>query len=267
MRSLLTWVALACSAAACGNAQANRVEGPNSKQIDELSDRLDDMDTRLKKIELLLANALEEPQEPDPNVVYAVPIAGDPHSGPEHAKVTLVEAFEFACPYCFEARPLLEQLRKDYGGDLKVVYKYYVVHQSAVIPGLAWCAADRQGKFAEMGELIWLKGFQKGDLGADLMEALASELGLDMDRYRADLDSDACKEFLKRNYIELNTLGVNGTPVFYVNGRYLSGVQPIGNFKKLIDEELAKANKAIGAGTPLESLYQKEILGKGQKKL
>jgi len=267
MRYQLVFVAAVFLAAACGNSQAKGAAEPSNARVDELAERLDSVDTRLKKIETVLSDILDEPHAPDPTAVYAVPIERDPYSGQEQANVTMVEAFEFACPYCAEAWPTMKQLLKDSPDDLKVVYKYYVVHQQAVLPGLSACAAQAQGKFSEMTQLIWDKGFGAGDLGAPRMEMLAGEVGLDIDRYRKDIEGDACKEWLKRDYVQLNGLGVNGTPVFYINGRYVSGAQPISVFKRFIDEELAKANKAIGAGTPVESYYQKAVLDAGKPKL
>ena len=89
---------LALALVACGAK-----DGAATKRLDELSARLDeidkrskDVDTRLKKIEDIIRQATQGPPEPDPSLVYSVPIAGDPYRGSEHAQVTVVEAFEFA---------------------------------------------------------------------------------------------------------------------------------------------------------------------------
>lgn len=166
-----------------------------------------------------------------------------------------------------EVGPTIEQLLKDYDGKIKVVYKYFVVHEPAVVPGLAACAANRQGKFVEMEALIWDKGFAQGELGSERMEVLAGEAGLDVSKFKTDMAGDDCMEWLKRDYQQLTALGVNGTPAFYINGRFISGNQPIGVFRKLIDEELAKADAAIGKGVAVEDYYAKEVLAKGKSKL
>ena len=62
----------------------------------ELGKRVDSIDARLAKLETLLAGALDTPSEPDPALVYAVPVDGDPYVGTEHARITLIEGFEFA---------------------------------------------------------------------------------------------------------------------------------------------------------------------------
>ena len=146
-----------------------------------------------------------------------------------------------------------------------MVYKYYVVHQAAVVPGLAACAAHRQGKDAAMQKLIWDKGYAENDLGTERMEALAGQVGLDVAAFKADMAGSDCMAALQRNYQELSALGVNGTPTLYVNGRYLSGIQPIEVYRALIDEELAKADAAIAKGVPVADYYQKQVVDKGKK--
>jgi protein-disulfide isomerase len=155
-------------------------------------------------------------------------------------------------------------LVSEYDGKVKVVHKYFVVHQAAVVPGLAACAAHAQGKYPAMQKLIWERGYAEGQLGSERMEELAREAGLDLDAYQAEMRGDRCMERLQRNYQQLSALGVDGTPTLYVNGRYLSGIQPIEIYRALIDEELAKADAAIKAGTPVGDYYRKHVLEPGK---
>jgi protein-disulfide isomerase len=232
-----------------------------------LAERVDGIDQRLARIEKLLADALDQPKEPDPEVVYSVDVAGDPFVGPADAKVTIVKAFEFACGFCYRSRPTLAQIREAYGDDVRIVYKYFVIHDQAVGPGLAACAAHKQGKFEEMKELIWDKGFAEQDIGQEKMNQLAREAGLDMPTFVSDLASEPCMSWLKSGYAAMSRLGVRGTPAFFVNGRFISGAQPFEVFKKVIDEELARANRAIAGGVPAADYYQTQVVAKGQKEL
>ena len=75
------------------------------------------------------------------------------------------------------------------------------------------------------------------------------------------------KSWLQKDMRDLQALGVSATPAFFINGRYLSGAQPIDQFVTLIDEELKKANEKIQAGTPAASYYQQVVLDKGLKQL
>ena len=241
-----------------------------------VEERLDKFEERLDKVEKdveAAGKAAAKPRrpsrpKPDAKAVYSVPLGDSAYSGPEHAKVTIVEAFEYACPYCDRVRGTIKELASDYGDDLKVVYKNYVVHpQVATTPALAACAAGKQGKHADMMELIWEKGFKANrNLGADNMEKLAKEAKLDMSAYKRDMEG-TCKTELNADRKILAAVGVRGTPAFFVNGRYLSGAQPKERFKAVIDEELEKANKAIAAGTALQNYYAEHVVKKGKKKL
>ena len=125
-----------------------------------------------------------------------------------------------------------------------------------------------QGKFAEMEHGIWEKAYGKGrDFSAKNLEAIAKEAGLNIDKYKADKDG-ACKASIKKDQADLSAVGTTGTPAFYINGRFLSGAQPIDNFKKIIDAELKKANDRIGKGeATVSDYYDKFVFKKGLKKL
>jgi protein-disulfide isomerase len=155
-----------------------------------------------------------------------------------------------------------------YPGKVRIVYRPYIVHADvAVAPAMGVCAADKQGKFMEMSDLVWTKAFAERDLGEEKITALASTLGLDMARYAQDAGSEECMKSLQASVENFTALGVNGTPTFYINGRTLVGAQPFEAFKQLIDEELAKADKAVAAGTPAADYYRKVVLEGGQKSL
>jgi protein-disulfide isomerase len=245
------------------------------------------IDDRLAKMEAQLARAAParagaaaagpgapsrrpaRPPGPAPEAVYSVPIDGAPFVGAKDARVTVVEAFEFACPFCLRVKPTLEQLLRDYQGKIKIVYKHLIVHPgSATTPAHAACAAAEQGKFAAMYAGIWTRGFSAGrNLSKDNMLAIAEGIGLDMDRFTRDMDGDACKQRVARDQQELRKVGARATPAFFINGRYLSGARPIDQFKKLIDEELAKANQRIASGTAVADYYRQWVVDRGKKTL
>jgi protein-disulfide isomerase len=207
-----------------------------------------------------------EPPGPDPSAVYSVPVDGSPVEGPDDAKITIVKAFEFACPFCERARPTLAQLRSQYGNDVRIVYKHYIVHQDdAVVPARAVCAAHMQGKFTAMKDAIWDQGFKAGrDLSLDNMKRQARRLGLNMKRFEKDMNG-ACVERVERDHALLTKVGVTGTPYFYVNGRLIRGAMPIESFRQVIDEELTKANQVIQTqGVKAGDYYQTEIVAKGR---
>jgi protein-disulfide isomerase len=269
-----THLFLAVTLSALGLSGCQKADDAVVKKLDEISGKLDKLDA----IERSLASGgppgagrppMPSPGRPDSDTVYSVPVDGNPFTGPEHAKITLVKGFEFACPFCLRVKPTLDQLQKDYGNDIKIVYKNYVVHpQVATIPAQAACAAHKQGKYQEMYDGIWEKGFNANrNLSAENMEAIAKSIGLNASKFKADMEGDECKKIVQTDQAQLAAVGTRGTPAFYINGRFLSGAQPIDRFKAIIDEELKKANEAISKGTKLDTYYTDAVLKKGKKSI
>ena len=246
------------------------VDLPSTGSVEE---RLGRLEKRVNKISEILIAALP-PREADPDRTYAVAIDSiDPIEGPKDAKITIVEGFEFLCPYCYRAVPTLEQIQKAYPKDVRVVNKYFLIHGApAIPPGLAACAANKQGKYSEMKKALWDKIWGSGQpdkdqLAPDNMVKIAGDLKLDTEKFKSDMSSPDCQGWLEKSQESLQPVGTTGTPSFYVNGRHLNGAVPFDEFKKVVDEELAKADKAIAGGVPQAEYYQREIMGKGDKKV
>jgi protein-disulfide isomerase len=256
------------------------------KKIDELN----------KKVDSLIAGGgargaaagQQRPSRPEPDKAktYSVPIDGDPFDGPADAKVTLVKAYDYACPYCEKVRETMDQLRQKYGNDLRVVYKQFVVHpQVATAGALAFCAAAKQGKATQMDALLWDKGFKahnydkdataeggaapqkcwEAAAGCPVVLGFAKELGLNETQFKTDMKD--CQQLTQKDMKDLQQLGVGATPSFFINGRFMSGAMPIDNFTALIDEEMKKASDKISAGTPAAQYYQDAVVNKGLKTL
>lgn len=204
---------------------------------------------------------------PDPAAVYAAPVGKSPVRGPADAKVTMVFGCQFSGPFCKRIQPTLSQLREDYGADLRIVYKHIVVHRNrATAPALAACAAHQQKKYFDMEAILWGEAFDKRTWDADSMRDHAESLGLDMKRYDRDIEG-TCPKIVAAEHAEMNKLGARGTPSVFINGRFLSGAHPIGRFKTLIDQELAKANAVIKNRKQQRGYYRKHVLGQGKKSL
>jgi protein-disulfide isomerase len=110
-------------------------------------------------------------------------------------------------------------------------------HKKAPAAHAAAEAALMQGKFWEMHDTIFKN---QRDLSEATFERYAKELGLDVEKYKKDLASKALRTRIDGDLAQAQSLGVSGTPAFFINGRYLSGAQPISSFKRLIDEALKK---------------------------
>jgi protein-disulfide isomerase len=194
---------------------------------------------------------------------------------------------------------VIEDLHKKYGDDLRVVYKQFVVHtRNAMAGALAFCAASKQGKEQQMNKLLWEKGYAGKQMdnsdvgppaeangqqppgqppaggqkcwdtpaGCNFVVGFAKELQLDVEKFKADMKGQ-CQQLVQKDMRELQQVGVGGTPAFFVNGRYLSGMMPVERFAPVIDEELKKADAAIAAGTPKKDYYKQMVLDKGLKSL
>lgn len=142
-----------------------------------------------------------------------------------------------------------------------------MVHpQRATIPAQAACAADKQGKFKEMYSIIFEKGYPR-NFGQEDMEKFAKEIGLNVNKLKSDMKGE-CQKVIRKDQAEMSKVGTTGTPAFYINGRFLSGARPIDQFKRIIDEELEKANKRISQGNAtVKNYYEKFVWEKGKKKL
>jgi len=110
------------------------------------------------------------------------------------------------------------------------------IHDKAPRAHAAGEAANRQGRFWEMHDKIFAN---PRDLSDEAYLRYAAEIGLDVDRFKQDLDSEAVKDRIDRDTGQAAKVGVTGTPSFFINGRFLSGAQPFGAFKQILDEELA----------------------------
>ena len=258
------------------------------RKIDELNKRLDKLDGQLARGGAGAAAPQQRPAraEPDRSKTYAVPVDGDPSEGPADAKITVVKAYDYACPFCEKVRDSMEELRKKYPNELRIVYKQFVVHpQVATAGALAVCAADKQGKFKELDALLWDKGYKARQFdkdataeaggsqkcwdtaaGCPVVLGFAQELGLNLDKFKADMKGQ-CQQLVQKDMRELTALGVGSTPTFFINGRYMVGAAPTESFVTLVEEELKKANERIAAGTPAASYYQQAVLDKGLKQL
>lgn len=238
----------------------------------EVLDKLTSIENRLKNLEakgIGGAPNQQRPQRPAPDAskTYAVRVDDMPYEGNAAAPVTIIKAYDYACPYCEKVRPTTDAILQEYGDKVRVVYQQLVVHpQIATIPAQAACAAYKQGKFKPMDDLLWDKGFKARLFDENAILGFAKEVGLDTAKYQTDLKGD-CVGWVQKQMAQLQNFGVAATPGFFINGRFLSGAQPLPAFKTLIDEELKKAQDRIAQGTPAASYYNTWVIEKGLAKL
>ncbi|MBM4266938.1 MAG: DsbA family protein [Deltaproteobacteria bacterium] len=172
----------------------------------------------------------------------------DPFLGPADASVTIVEYSDFQCPFCARAEEIVQQeVLKEYGDRVKFVYKQFPlvsIHpwaQPASEIGI--CVLRQNGNDAYWKYHAAVFGKQQevqADTAVDQLVEIAKESGADPAKVKACYDADETAPVIVATLEEAEAIGVNSTPTFFVNGRRLSGAQPLEAFKEIIEPELAK---------------------------
>jgi len=168
-----------------------------------------------------------------------VDIEVDHVRGPMNAPVTLVEYGDFECPYCGQAEPVVRELVRTFGNDLRFVFRHLPlvdVHEHAEAAAEAAEAAGAQGRFWEMHDR--LMDNQASLIYPDLIR-YAGELGLDVDRFGEDLRSRRYAARIHRDVDSADASGAAGTPTMFVNGRRHEGAHDIDGLAAAIERELA----------------------------
>lgn len=146
--------------------------------------------------------------------------------GTPSAKVTLVEFSDFECPACKASQPQLKSILAKYQDKIRFVYRHFSlpVHPYAVDAAVAAEAAGRQGKFWEMHDKLF---DNQPDFQKDQLIGLAKDLGLDVNKFTADLDSSDLRQKVLSDQADGKRASVDATPTFFVNGIKYIGVSDL----------------------------------------
>lgn len=162
----------------------------------------------------------------------------DASIGPDDAKVTIVEFFDYNCGYCKRATPWIEEAAKKYGDDVRIVFKELPIlddrTKTSRIAARAALAADKQGKYQEMHFAL----MNQKRLSGDIVRKTAEDIGLDMKRYDADLADPTIDQHINDTLQLANRLpALTGTPFFIVGDEYVSGADT-DRLERLVDAAL-----------------------------
>ena len=173
----------------------------------------------------------------------AIPTLGSPVMGPANARITLVEFSDFQCPYCSKAVAQINATLKAYPNDIKLIFKQYPLdsHPQASISAAASLAAHAQGKFWPMHDVMFAN---RQKLSRQSILGWAKDIGLDMKRFTADLDSEGIRKAVLRDQADGDKAGVEGTPTVFVNGQKYNGDLAPDAIKSVIDGELKRLASA-----------------------
>jgi protein-disulfide isomerase len=132
------------------------------------------------------------------------------------------------------------------------------MYPDSEIAGMASLAALEQGKFPEMHTLLMQA---EGTFNESSLEKIASEAGLDIKSFREAMKSERIKARIEEDMDLAMTITAKGTPNFYINGRKITGLIPLEDFKTVIEIEKNKALDMISKGVTTQELYNRLIQG------
>jgi protein-disulfide isomerase len=189
---------------------------------------------------------------------YKVPVtSAQPSKGPKDALVTIVEFSEFQCPFCARVLPTTKEIADTYGDKVRIVWRNnpLAFHNNAGPAAAVAMEAFAQGgndKFWEMHDVLFAN--QKA-LTRPQLEEYAQKAGLNAEGVKKALDEGTHTKAIKADQTLASSLGANGTPYFFVNGRELRGAMPFASFKSVIDQEIATAEALLKQGVKPVQIY------------
>lgn len=150
--------------------------------------------------------------------------------GPDNAPVLLEEFGDLQCPPCAALHPELEKIEKEYGQRVRLIFRHFPltqVHPYALDAALAAEAAGEQGKFWEMHDWMYREqqNWSQTPNARQLFLQQAQDMGLNLEKFRQDLNSAEVKQRVILDYKRGLSLGVTGTPTLFVNGRMIQTEQ------------------------------------------
>ena len=172
-----------------------------------------------------------------------VPLGDAPVWGKADAPVTIVEFSDFQCPFCSRAADVVTEVKKKYGkSKVKIAFKHFPLpsHPEAKPASIAsMCVADQSSdNFWKYHDLVFKN---QRELSPEKLEEYAKKVGANIEKFKACFSSNKFQTLVESDQQQGEKLGVRATPTFFVNGRLISGAQPIEKFSEIIDEELASA--------------------------
>ena len=186
--------------------------------------------SRLKAVQTVIRDRAEEIFR-DP----AAPVGGNPKGD-----VTVVEFFDYNCPYCRRVAPVMEKAEAD-DPKVRVVYKEFpILGEGSMFAAKAALAAYRQGKYVAFHQAMMK---MKGRASESTVLAVAKQVGLDIERLKADMKDPEIDKAIQRNLVLAGALRINGTPAFVVGDQIIRGATDLKTLKAQIREARAKPGK------------------------
>jgi protein-disulfide isomerase len=157
--------------------------------------------------------------------------AGSPVGGNPDGDVTIVEFFDYRCPYCKQVEPSLEALIKE-DPKIRVVYKEFpVLGPESVYATRMALAAKKQDRYAAFHTAMMAA---KGKITDDVVEKVAAGAGVDVAKAKTEMKAPDIDAIIKRNYALAEALDINGTPAFVIGTVLVPGSTDLDGLRKLV---------------------------------
>jgi protein-disulfide isomerase len=174
-----------------------------------------------------------------------LPVSDRDHAqGPSTAPVTLVEYGDYECPYCGAAYPIVKEIQRRLGDKLRFVFRNFPIttaHPHAEHAAEAAEAAGAQGRFWEMHDYLFE---HQRALGDDKLEEYAAAVGLDVERWDADMEEQVYAERVREDFMSGVRSGVNGTPTFFINGQRHNGSYDVDTLLAAIEAAISEGSRS-----------------------
>ncbi|MGE0718311.1 MAG: DsbA family protein [Alphaproteobacteria bacterium] len=159
--------------------------------------------------------------------------AADPVGGNPKGDVTLVEFFDYRCPYCKQVKPTVEQvLNQD--RNIRVVYKEFpILGPVSLYASRAALASHKQGKYLAFHHALMA---YRGQLTEEAVLTVAKSTGLDVERLKRDMQDPSVEAVIAANHRLAERIGIRGTPAFIVGGEMSPGAVDAGSLKAMVDK-------------------------------
>jgi protein-disulfide isomerase len=178
---------------------------------------------------------------PRPSVPIEISTIGSPSWGPEKAKVTIIKFSDFECPFCAKSAEVLLKVKKKYGDNIRLVYKHFPLpmHSNAIPAALASVCVYNQKP-----QHFW-KFYEKvlnihNKLSDSSVKQIALDLKVNKKEFEDCLNSPMTKASVQQDMELAERLGLESTPVFFINGEIISGAAPVEAFSEIIDYHLGR---------------------------
>lgn len=174
------------------------------------------------------------------------------------AAITIVEFGDYQCPACASVHPTVARIVEERGEEVNLVFRHFPLpqHKNAKQAAYAAEAAGLQGKFWQMHDLLYenQKEWENEGSPQEYFEEYATELELNMGKFREDVKSDEVKDKVERDKNDGTSVSVNSTPTFYINGYEYKGAMDFTQFEQAINLATEEIKTNTASPTAIETI-------------